>query len=92
MYFISFPYDPINLSKKKLNTKAEYAAQEPMNLVLNYLVIFQEKTGDQKNMNHAHDFKTLADVLIQETVRHDLGKCYPNLAEHILVKKIKISK
>ena len=41
-------------------------------------------------MNHAHDFKTLADVLIQETVRHDLGRCYPNLADHILVRNVSI--
>ena len=29
------------------------------------------------------DFKTLADVLIQETVRHDLGQQYPQLADNI---------
>ena len=35
-------------------------------------------TGDDKNKRFVEDFKTLADVLIQETVRHDLGTkvCY----------------
>ena len=44
---------------------------------------FQEKKGDDKNTNSSHDFKTLADVLIQETVRHDLGIKYPGLKDHI---------
>lgn len=45
----------------------------------------QEKSGPDKNSKFSHDFKTLADVLIQETVRHDLGKRYPILAKNILV-------
>ena len=45
----------------------------------------KEKTGDEKNAAYSQDFKTLADVLIQETVRHDLGKHYPELIEHIHV-------
>jgi len=63
-----------------------------------YFILFKEKTGDSKNAKFAHDFKTLADVLIQETVRqencilksefiitfrHDLGLKYPNLKAHI---------
>ena len=47
--------------------------------------ILKEKTGDEKNAAYSQDFKTLADVLIQETVRHDLGKHYPELMEHIHV-------
>eukprot|EP00095_Tigriopus_kingsejongensis_P008147 maker-scaffold196_size269943-snap-gene-1.34 protein:Tk08147 transcript:maker-scaffold196_size269943-snap-gene-1.34-mRNA-1 annotation:"inositol polyphosphate 1-phosphatase" len=43
----------------------------------------QEKTGDEKNVRFTADFKTLADVLIQETVRHDIGRQYPTLAENI---------
>jgi len=37
-------------------------------------LLVQEKKGDQSNKRFVHDFKTLADVLVQETVRHDLGK------------------
>lgn len=44
---------------------------------------FQEKTGDDKNTNSSHDFKTLADVLIQETVRHDIGQEYSQLKDEI---------
>ena len=47
--------------------------------------LLKEKTGDEKNAAYSQDFKTLADVLIQETVRHDLGKHYPELMEHIHV-------
>ena len=44
---------------------------------------FQEKTGDDKNTNSSHDFKTLADVLIQETVRPDIGQEYSPLKDEI---------
>jgi len=37
-------------------------------------LLVQEKTGDQSNKRFLQDFKTLADVLVQETVRYDLGK------------------
>ena len=33
-------------------------------------LLVQEKTGEAKNQRFAQDFKTLADVLIQEVVRH----------------------
>merc|ERR1711976_376377 len=48
-----------------------------------FQLLVEEKKGDDKNTNSSHDFKTLADVLIQETVRHDLGKKYPGLKDHI---------
>ena len=49
-----------------------------------FRLLIQEKEGDEKNERFAHDFKTLADVLIQETVRHDLGGRYPTLRDNIL--------
>ena len=36
-------------------------------------LLVEEKTGSEKNQRFVQDFKTLADVLIQETVRHYLG-------------------
>lgn len=36
-------------------------------------LLVQEKTGDFANARFVRDFKTLADVLIQEMVKHDLG-------------------
>jgi inositol polyphosphate 1-phosphatase len=37
-------------------------------------LLVQEKKGDTKNYRFVQDFKTLADVLVQETVRHDLSQ------------------
>lgn len=36
-------------------------------------LLIQEKTSHEKNPRFFRDFKTLADVLIQETIRHDIG-------------------
>jgi inositol polyphosphate 1-phosphatase len=36
-------------------------------------LLVQEKKGSEKNPRFVQDFKTLADVLIQETVKHDIG-------------------
>jgi len=46
-------------------------------------LLVEEKTGDAKNAKFVQDFKTLADVLIQETVRHDLSKTFPALENSI---------
>jgi len=35
-------------------------------------LLVQEKKGDQKNERFVQDFKTLADVLVQELVKFDL--------------------
>lgn len=36
-------------------------------------LLVAEKTGEERNKPSRKDFKTLADVLVQETVRHYLG-------------------
>lgn len=36
-------------------------------------LLVEEKTPDEKNPRFVQDFKTLADVLIQETIKHDIG-------------------
>jgi inositol polyphosphate 1-phosphatase len=38
-----------------------------------FKLLVQEKKGSEKNPRFVQDFKTLADVLIQETVKHDVG-------------------
>lgn len=38
-----------------------------------FALLIQEKTSQEKNPRFFQDFKTLADVLIQETIRHDIG-------------------
>lgn len=36
-------------------------------------LLVQEKQSDEANPRFMQDFKTLADVLIQQTVKHDVG-------------------
>jgi len=38
-----------------------------------FQLLVQEKTGDDKNKKFVQDFKTLADVVIQEMIKHDVG-------------------
>jgi inositol polyphosphate 1-phosphatase len=44
-----------------------------------FKLLVQEKKGSEKNPRFVQDFKTLADVLIQETVKHDIGSQVPVL-------------
>uniref|UniRef100_A0A8C4QNM2 Si:ch211-160o17.2 n=1 Tax=Eptatretus burgeri TaxID=7764 RepID=A0A8C4QNM2_EPTBU len=46
-------------------------------------LLVQEKTGGDKNKKFVSDFKTLADVLIQEVIKHDVGVKFPVLVGHI---------
>ncbi|XP_039885261.1 inositol polyphosphate 1-phosphatase [Simochromis diagramma] len=48
-----------------------------------FQLLVQEKTGDDKNKKFVQDFKTLADVVIQEMIRHDVGAQFPDMAEFI---------
>lgn len=40
-------------------------------------LLVEEKTGKEKNKRFTRDFKTLADVLVQEVVKHDVIREYP---------------
>ncbi|XP_053981958.1 inositol polyphosphate 1-phosphatase [Hylaeus anthracinus] len=46
-----------------------------------FKLLVQEKSEEEKNPRFFQDFKTLADVLIQETIRHDLEIEFPELAK-----------
>ncbi|NXH13249.1 INPP phosphatase, partial [Bucco capensis] len=48
-----------------------------------FQLLVAEKTGTDRNRRFLQDFKTLADVLIQEVIKHDLGKKFPELQGHI---------
>ncbi|XP_070759233.1 inositol polyphosphate 1-phosphatase isoform X1 [Enoplosus armatus] len=48
-----------------------------------FQLLVQEKTGDDKNKKFVQDFKTLADVVIQEMIRHDVGAQFPEMASFI---------
>ena len=49
-----------------------------------FQLLVEEKTGSEKNAKFDQDFKTLADVLIQETVKNEVGKVFPQLQDNIL--------
>ncbi|KAF3429517.1 hypothetical protein E2986_01860 [Frieseomelitta varia] len=46
-----------------------------------FKLLVQEKSEAEKNPRFFQDFKTLADVLIQETIKHDIGLEFPELAK-----------
>ncbi|KAJ8384097.1 hypothetical protein AAFF_G00208880 [Aldrovandia affinis] len=46
-------------------------------------LLIEEKKEGEKNKKFVTDFKTLADVLVQEVIRHDIGKQFPGLANNI---------
>lgn len=58
----------INVSEKAANIARICRANDQL-----LALLVQEKSSDEANPRFVHDFKTLADVLIQETVRHDIG-------------------
>ncbi|XP_022704367.1 inositol polyphosphate 1-phosphatase-like isoform X2 [Varroa jacobsoni] len=47
-------------------------------------LLVEEKIGKDKNPRMAQDFKTLTDVLVQETVKHNLCAKWPVLKSNIL--------
>lgn len=53
-------------------------AEEPL-----FQLLVEEKAGPDRNPRFVHDFKTLADVLIQEMVRHDLSCLHPELGKSL---------
>ncbi|XP_012524673.1 inositol polyphosphate 1-phosphatase isoform X4 [Monomorium pharaonis] len=46
-----------------------------------FQLLVQEKSLEEKNPRFFQDFKTLADVLIQETIRHDIEIEFPELGK-----------
>ena len=58
----------INIGEKGANVARIIRSEQTL---LELLV--QEKTGPQKNERFVQDFKTLADVLVQQIVQHNLS-------------------
>lgn len=48
-----------------------------------FQLLVQEKMGDDKNKKFVQDFKTLADVVIQEMIRHEVGSQFPEIVGFI---------
>ncbi|KAM7359319.1 inositol polyphosphate 1-phosphatase-like isoform 2-T6 [Cochliomyia hominivorax] len=68
----------INASEKAANIARICRSNEQL-----LALLVQEKTGDEANARFEHDFKTLADVLIQETIKHDVGAEFPEMKNNI---------
>ncbi|KAG7463831.1 hypothetical protein MATL_G00180820 [Megalops atlanticus] len=48
-----------------------------------FSLLIEEKKEGEKNKKFVTDFKTLADVLVQEVIKHDIGKQFPGLENNI---------
>ncbi|XP_041120096.1 inositol polyphosphate 1-phosphatase-like isoform X4 [Polyodon spathula] len=46
-------------------------------------LLIEEKKEGEKNKKFVTDFKTLADVLVQEVIKHDVGKQFPGIENNI---------
>lgn len=68
----------INASEKSANIARTCRSNQHL-----FTLLIEEKTGQDKNERFFQDFKTLADVIIQETIRCDVGKLFPEIKESI---------
>ncbi|NXJ58271.1 INPP phosphatase, partial [Spizaetus tyrannus] len=68
----------VGASEKAAHIARLCRREEPL-----FQLLVAEKTGADRNRRFLQDFKTLADVLIQEVIKHDLGKEFPELRGHI---------
>ncbi|KAG5852895.1 hypothetical protein ANANG_G00067390 [Anguilla anguilla] len=48
-----------------------------------FSVLIEEKKEGEKSKKFVTDFKTLADVLVQEVIKHDIGKQFPGIENNI---------
>lgn len=69
----------INCAEKAANIARVCRSNEDL-----LALLVQEKSGAEANARFEHDFKTLADVLIQETIKHEIGNLFPAMQEAIL--------
>ncbi|XP_013857486.1 inositol polyphosphate 1-phosphatase [Austrofundulus limnaeus] len=67
----------------RVSEKAANVARVCRQEALLFQLLVQEKTGEDKNKKFVQDFKTLADVVIQEMIRHDVGAQFPEMAGFI---------
>lgn len=68
----------LSVSEKAANVARVCRQEAPL-----FELLVQEKTGVHKNKKFVQDFKTLADVAIQEMIRHDVCKQFPELSGFI---------
>ncbi|KAH8360080.1 hypothetical protein KR093_010642 [Drosophila rubida] len=77
--------DNVNLLRELINCaeKAANIARICRSNTELLALLVQEKTGAEANQRFEHDFKTLADVLIQETIKHEIGQLFPAMRQAI---------
>ncbi|XP_077582054.1 inositol polyphosphate 1-phosphatase [Stigmatopora nigra] len=68
----------LQVSEKAANVARVCRQEAPL-----FQLLVQEKTGDDKNKKFVQDFKTLADVIIQEVIRHEVGAQFPEIVDFI---------
>ncbi|KAL3280327.1 hypothetical protein HHI36_017816 [Cryptolaemus montrouzieri] len=68
----------IKVSEKAANIARVIRQEEHL-----FELLVQQKDASEANPRFLDDFKTLADVLIQEMVRHDIGSKFPGIKERI---------
>ncbi|XP_043939603.1 inositol polyphosphate 1-phosphatase [Protopterus annectens] len=68
----------LSVSEKSANIARLWRQEETL-----FQMLIEEKTGMDKNKKFVQDFKTLADVLIQEVIKHDVGQKFPELKSYI---------
>ncbi|KAJ8260175.1 hypothetical protein GJAV_G00177950 [Gymnothorax javanicus] len=64
----------LRVSEKAANVARVCRREAPL-----FELLIQEKTGDDKNKKFVKDFKTLADVVIQEMIKHDVVAQFPEM-------------
>ncbi|OQR79845.1 inositol polyphosphate 1-phosphatase-like [Tropilaelaps mercedesae] len=69
----------IAVSEKAARIARECRARKEL-----FKLLVEEKTGEDKNPRVKQDFKTLADVLVQETVKHHICAKWPTLRQNVL--------
>ncbi|XP_067244771.1 inositol polyphosphate 1-phosphatase [Chanodichthys erythropterus] len=68
----------LSVAEKAANVARVCRQEAPL-----FELLVQEKTGADKNKKFIQDFKTLADVVIQEMIRHDVCAQFPELTGFI---------
>nr|XP_057910842.1 inositol polyphosphate 1-phosphatase [Doryrhamphus excisus] len=68
----------LRVSEKAANVARVCRQEAPL-----FQLLVQEKTGEDKNKKFVQDFKTLADVVIQEVIRNDVGAQFPEMVDFI---------
>lgn len=68
----------LRVSEKAANIARACRQQETL-----FQLLIEEKKGAEKNKKFAADFKTLADVLVQEVIKQNMENKFPGLGKKV---------